>query len=187
MPRRKITLATEEYYHCYNRGVEKRRIFDDAQDFSYFITSLNSFNSIETLGKKRLHKTTKPDAPLVQVVASCILPNHFHFVFRQLHDGGISRLMHRLGVSYSLYYNQKNQRTGTLFQGAFKAKHLATDQDLQQVIAYVYHNNIVHDITNPLKYRNFIDTTNDIVRVRDSNFRQEVVEIIKSKRLDLET
>ena len=185
MPRRKSDFANNEYYHCYNRGVEKRIIFNDTQDFAYFIKSLKAFNTTEVFGKQRLYNKNIGDR-LVEIVCSCLLPNHFHLVLKQNTENGISQFMQRIGISYSMYFNQKNERSGTLFQGSFKSKYLSTDQDLQQVISYVYHNNIVHNITDEKAFSHYIDHYSPVVRDRDSNFGLGVINIIKEKRLDLE-
>lgn len=85
-----------------------------------------------------------------------------------------------------MYFNQKYDRSGSLFQGKFKATHINNDQSLRQVLAYVYYNNIVHDINDKTLYRSSLNTKDDLVRGLASNFgesaQREVVNIIKEMR-----
>ncbi len=185
---RNHTFAVGEYYHCYNRGTDKRVVFDDAQDYSYFIKSLEAYNSTTVLGKLRLQDKSTANQKIVEVVSYCLLPNHFHLILKEIVQGGTSKLLQRVGIGYTLYYNQKNKRSGVLFQGVFKSKHIHNDQDLRQVIAYVNYNNIIHNITNTSLYRSFLNKKSQIVRDFDSNLIGkekliEIVEIIKLQRL----
>jgi hypothetical protein len=93
-----------------------------------------------------------------------------------------------VGTGYTLYFNKKNKRSGSLFQGAFKSKYIGTDQDLRQVIAYVTHNYQVHNITDKKLYRSELNKDLDIVRGFTSNNLEEnnlkeIVAIIKELRL----
>ncbi len=85
-----------------------------------------------------------------------------------------------------MYFNQKYERSGSLFQGPFKSKFIDTDQDLRQVLAYVANNNHIHNITDPHIYRSSINTSDPLVRDLVSNFDHdkqiEVANIIKSLR-----
>ena len=87
---RKQPIITDEYYHIYNRGVDKRDIFNDKKDVDRFIESMWEFNKIEGIESLAFKKTeieSKPlSEPLVAIVACCLNPNHFHFVLKQLVD-----------------------------------------------------------------------------------------------------
>ena len=140
-----------EYYHVFNRGVDKRNIFADRHDYSRFLKSIKEFNQIEPIislyiknrvsdvGVKPLH-----DGALVEIVAYNLLPNHFHFILKQLSDGGVSEFMKRIGGGYTGYFNHKYRRSGSLFQGRFKAVHVDTNDYLLYLSAYVNGNNIIH-------------------------------------------
>lgn len=190
MARRNHEFAIDEYYHCYNRGTDKRVVFIDAQDFNYFIKSIQAYNSIEGLGKLRLYDSVSdnPNDQLVELVSYNLLPNHFHILMKERVELGISKFMQRLGIGYTLYFNKKYIRSGGLFQGAFKSKHIETDQDLRQVLAYVNYNYKIHNVTDENLYRTFLNDTADIVRDPNSNLSDsvnllEVIEIIKLQRL----
>ncbi len=191
MSSRNHTFAVEEYYHCYNRGTEKRTIFLDKQDFAYFLESMKAYNSIEVLGKLRLHKNLMPEQEIVDVLSYCLLPNHFHIVLKEKVENGISNFMQRVGGGYTMYFNQKYERSGVLFQGVFKSKHIETDQDLRQVLAYVTHNNVIHNIIDPDLYRSKLNKNVEIVRGFTSNLENsanmlEIAEIIKLQRLSFD-
>ena len=125
-------FTTNELYHVYNRGVEKRKVFVDKDDYFRFIHDLYEFNdktSAENLYYKQAALKSYEVEPrkiakrklLVEIVAFCLMPNHFHILLRQHQDNGIVKFMQKLGTGYTMFFNQKYQRVGGLFQGKFKA------------------------------------------------------------------
>lgn len=148
---RKQVLVTGEYYHIYNRGVDKRDIFADKKDVYRFVESILEFNRIDgVISLANLRKTkieSKPlSEPLVAIVAYCFNPNHFHFLLKQLVDGGIAKFMQKVQGGYTYYFNVKNSRSGALFQGTFKS-HLIQDENyFNKMLGYVNKNYAVHTI-----------------------------------------
>ncbi len=128
---RKVIFTNKEYYHIYNRGVDKRVIFENKYDYVRFIESMFEFNidkSIGSLYKKRLKNKNdsisnlqKNCEKLVEIIAYCLNHNHYHLLLKQVADGGISKFMHKIGTGYTNYFNEKKDRSGSLFQGSFKA------------------------------------------------------------------
>ncbi|KKQ35700.1 MAG: hypothetical protein US50_C0007G0008 [Candidatus Nomurabacteria bacterium GW2011_GWB1_37_5] len=149
---RKTPLLNENFYHIYNRGTDKRTIFQDKEDINRFIESVIEFNTIEPTGGLFLlsyvekKKAKNPEDNLVEIVAYCLNPNHFHLILYQKKDGGISEFMKRLGGGYTNYFNDKNKRNGVLFQGKFKSAHINSDNDLINLSVYVNLNYKVHKI-----------------------------------------
>ena len=152
---RKEPLITGEYYHIYNRGVDKRDIFNDPKDLKRFKESMKMFNQIEGIGSLEMfHKSVRAldshrkidSDPLVAIVAFCINPNHFHIFLKQLVDGGIAKYMQKTLGGYTYYFNQKHQRSGSLFQGTFKSKLVTNENYLRKIFAYTNQNYLVHDI-----------------------------------------
>ncbi|QSH39047.1 transposase [Candidatus Kaiserbacteria bacterium] len=154
---RKTQLANDEYYHVYNRGTDKRKIVLDAEDANRLVQSLIAFNTASSIGSIYSHyyknkinlssPVTKIDDPLVDIVCYCFNTNHFHFLLKQISDGGISKFMQKFGTGYTRYFNEKYERTGVLFQGKFKARHISNDADLLRMSAYVNLNNRVHQLS----------------------------------------
>jgi len=148
---RKITFVPENYYHIYNRGTEKRNIFINEIDYLRFLVLLYLCNDIkpvkidELLSQGRslrdLLSITR-EKNLVDIGAYCIMPNHFHLLIREKTENGISVFMKKLGTAYSMYFNKKNERSGNLFQGRFKAELIDTDQYLKYLFAYIHLNPI---------------------------------------------
>ena len=147
---RKTIFANDECYHIYNRGVDKRKIFLTPNNYRRFLLGIDEFND-ENLtvslrdkqnANSRSHASGKD--PLVEVIAYCLNSNHYHFILKQLKERGIERFMHRLGTSYSKYFNIKNERSGTLFQGPFKAIHIDSNEYLLYLSVYVNANNFIH-------------------------------------------
>ncbi len=151
---RKFSFAPGEYYHIYNRGTEKRKIFLDWRDHWRFLTLLYVANSQSVIHLSD-HEEKEPmslfDLPkkgiLVDIGAYCLMPNHFHLLLKELGDGNISRFMLKLQTGYPMYFNKKYQRTGSLFEGPFRAKHIVDDNHLKYLFAYIHLNPV--KITDP--------------------------------------
>ncbi|MBU4480292.1 transposase [Patescibacteria group bacterium] len=154
MPRRKIKLENDEYYHIYNRGTDKRNIVSGNWDILRILESLSVFNTTESVGSIYEHSFEKnqlgtPSSKLVEIVAFNILGNHYHLVLRQLVDNGISKFMQSFGGGYTKHFNEKRKRSGVLFQGPFKSEHIDSDEYLNYVVAYVNLNHFIHGLGTP--------------------------------------
>ncbi len=148
---RKQQIITGEYYHIYNRGVDKRDIFGDRKDLLRFVESVKEFNKIEgIISLANLRKTeikSRPASdPLVAIVVYCFNPNHFHFVLKQLVDGGIAKFMQKLQGGYTYYFNVKHSRSGALFQGTFKSQIMNNENYFNKILGYTNKNYQVHNI-----------------------------------------
>ena len=144
---RKTPLVEGEYYHIYNRGVDKRAIFENLTNLSRFFQSIEEFNVIKPIGSiflNSFNKKAKNNGKLVEIICYCLNPNHFHFILRQLVENGISEFMKRLSGGYTQYFNIQHKRNGVLFQGRFKSSHIDSDTYLRHVSAYINLNNRFH-------------------------------------------
>lgn len=150
---RKDPFINGEYYHIYNRGIDKRIIFNENKDYERFIMLLYISNSNEEKSfrldnlinhiKKSFSEIMILDKgePLVSIGAWCLMPNHFHILVKQEVDGGITKLMKKIGTGYSMYFNIKYDRQGALFGGPFKSKLIGQDDNyLRQLFAYIHLN-----------------------------------------------
>lgn len=153
MGARKTEFANGEFFHVYNRGVDKRIIFTDTYDINRFFKSIIEFNVIDPIGSLYENSflqlggsTPKLDEKLVNIIAYCLNPNHFHFILEQLEDGGISEFMKRLSGGYTGYFNNKYERSGALFQGRFKSVHIDFNGYLLHVSSYVNLNDRAHQL-----------------------------------------
>lgn len=173
---RKTVFAEGEFYHIYNRGTEKRTIFLDEQDFMRFLQSLEEFNTLDPVGgifqnsfrKKQLRGSTsksdnlvKQEEKLVNIIAYCLNQNHYHLILQQVSEKGIEKFMQRLGTGYTMYFNNKYERTGALFQGKFKAVHIDSNIYLLHVSAYVNLNDRVHQLRGSTSKSSWIEYTKE--------------------------
>lgn len=143
MSLRKTPLVVGEYYHIYNRGNSKQTIFHDKNDYCRFIKILFLSNGevgfkVSVAGKEVFDFDR--GNPLVDIGAYCLMPNHFHLLLTQIKEGGISKFMQKLSTGYSMYYNKKYERTGTLFEGKFKSEHADNDRYLKYLFSYIHLN-----------------------------------------------
>ena len=141
---RKIVFSEGEYYHIYNRGVEKRNVFLTQEDHERFIKLLYLANSekafiFRLVQGLPLYKIDRGEV-LCSIGAYVLMPNHFHILLRETKEGGISRFMEKLMTGYSMYFNKRHERVGPLFQGRFKARHVEQDEYLKYLFAYIHLN-----------------------------------------------
>lgn len=172
--RRKVNFVTGEFYHIYNRGVDKRPIFSGVDDIKRFFQSMEEFNTEKAIGsiyENSFLKTKKSQlgseaSKLVNFVCYCLNSNHYHFVLEQVLDNGIEKFMQRFGTGYTKYFNNRHKRTGSLFQGVFKSSHINSNEYLLHVSAYVNLNNRVHKINDNLGWNSW----NEYIHKNKSNF-----------------
>ncbi|MBL7053287.1 MAG: transposase, partial [Candidatus Portnoybacteria bacterium] len=144
-------------------GVDKRTIFEETEDLNRFFQSMEEFNVLKPIGsiysntfKKKQSllrgkapkldsRADKSEEKLVEFVCFCLNPNHYHFMLEQLVDNGIQKFMHKIATGYTGYFNKKYKRTGSLFEGKFKAVLVKSDEDLMYVSAYINLNNRAHN------------------------------------------
>lgn len=142
MPSRNTVKHYEEdaYYHIYNRGVEKRVIFQEDKDYEVFLNLLKRHLSREQEQNKR-GEVYESFAGRLELQAYCLMPNHFHLLIYLNNDiHAITELMRRVAGSYTTYFNNKYQRVGPLFQGVFKASKVDSDPYLLHITRYIHRN-----------------------------------------------
>lgn len=139
---RKASFASGEYYHIYNRGTDKRIIFNDKDDYHHFMNLLYAVNSKDRFVFRYVHENiyNLNNDKLVYIGAYCLMPNHFHLILTQAEEGSISKFMQKLTTAYSMYYNKKYKRNGALFQGKFKSQHAKDDRYFKYLFSYVHLN-----------------------------------------------
>ncbi|MDD2730903.1 MAG: transposase [Candidatus Portnoybacteria bacterium] len=139
-----------ELYHVLSRGVDKRKIFMDNKDYFRFIHDLFEFNdeapAVNTFRKMNdivsrynRHKRKSREL-LVDVLAFCLMPNHYHLFLKSRGEGGVSKFMRKLNVGYAKYFNQKYKRTGTLFEGRYKSIRIASQAHFIYLPYYIHLN-----------------------------------------------
>lgn len=164
----RIQFADGQFYHVYNRGTEKRKIFLDNFDYQRFLLSMELMNDRKDglMIAWRDYRSTNPSSdletflrwhlrrrePLVEFLCFALLPNHYHFILRQVAERGVGEFMRRIGIAHTMYFNEKYKRTGVLFQGTFKATQIKPNA-LLYLSAYVNCNSEVHGISRTEVYR----------------------------------
>jgi len=140
MSTRKQTFAPGEFYHLYNRGTEKRKIFLDKQDYYKFLFLMYICNTVKSLELRKIGEHFDREEQLVDIGAYCLMPNHFHILITEKTDGGISKYMLKFMTAYTMYFNKKYKRTGKLCEGVFKSTHVHNDNYLRYLYSYIHLN-----------------------------------------------
>lgn len=139
------------FYHVYNRGVEKRVIFQDPQDYKVFLSYLKCyleppqkiiFREITIKGQnfKRPERTLNNFFEKLDLLAFCLMPNHFHFIVRQTQQKSMEYFMRSLLTRYTTYFNKRYRRVGHLFQGTYKAALIDREEYLLHLSRYIHLN-----------------------------------------------
>jgi|SRR3989338_1658080 len=159
---RKAIFAANEYYHIYNRGTEKRNVFNNQREIDRFLGLLYICNRSESANMREQGRSLKEigviatTQKLVSICAYCLMPNHFHLLLKEVSHGGISKFMQKILTGYTLFFNANHERSGALFQGKFKAEHVNNDEYLKYIISYI-HLNPVKIIEPHWKEKGIID------------------------------
>lgn len=149
MPSRNLIkeYAEESYYHIYNRGVDKQVVFKQQEDFVVFLGLLKRY-----LGSELQKNSNRIDHPNyfneVELLAFCLMPNHFHlFIYQADNKDAITRFMRSIITAYSMYFNKKYKRVGPLFQQRYKAVRITDEAQFEHISRYIH--------LNPAKYSDY--------------------------------
>ena len=165
---RKFQFSIGEFYHLYNRGINKMPIFLDVFDKKRFIKLLFVCNSRKSVVFKSIQGQSLDEIDrgetLVDIGIYCLVPNHFHLLIKEKTENGISEFVKKVATGYSMYFNKKYERTGSLFEGPFKAKRIDTDEYLKYIFSYIHLNPIKiidsqwkeNKITDRVKAKNYL-------------------------------
>ncbi|MBI2597543.1 transposase [Candidatus Daviesbacteria bacterium] len=156
MPYRITPLVNGEIYHVFNRGVAKLPIFRDRRDYNRFLETIYyyqfqgpkpQFSQLKRFKDFNFEKNKR----IVELNCYCLMPNHYHFLLKQLEDNGISEFMNKTSNSYTKYFNTRHTRVGPLLQGQFKAIRIESEEQLIHVSRYIHLNPIVSFLVKDLK------------------------------------
>lgn len=124
--------------------------------------------------------------PLVSMIAYCLNPNHFHFILKQSVDGGIAKFMQKLQGGYTYYFNVKNFRSGSLFQGTFKSQIIVNENYFNKLLGYVNKNYQIHDIPENKKdlvFAGDYEYENNNFKIVSKTEGEGMLEIFKGTKL----
>lgn len=172
--RRKRTVEIGDILHVYNRGVDKRRVYSDTRDYCRFIDYLSycrKYNYPFSTHQKQLKQATTEESrkvinsiqetfhayktPLCKIIAYMLMPNHFHLILEETHEGGIARFMQKVSNAYTKYFNRRNERSGSLFQGRYKYVWIESNEQLLHLSRYIHINPVTTDIVSVNKITDY--------------------------------
>jgi len=134
---RKRVLIPKRFYHIYNRGNRKQRIFNFPSDRKYLIRKIRYLAS----------------ECRILIPTFCLMDNHFHLILKQESDISISKFMQRLMTSYCVYFNRRYNLTGHLFQDRFKSRMIKNLKDLGSTVLYIANNPVTAEyVKDPNHY-----------------------------------
>lgn len=194
-------FVAESYYHVYNRGVNRRRIFLDDDDYCYFSALFARHLDLKP------HQDAKGREYLwlreeLEVVAYCWMPNHFHLLIFQHEERGLLKLMMSVCTAYTIYFNKKYKRRGPLFENNYRASLISEDIYLQHISRYIHLNpkeyktwlyssykdyvgSVQNDWVKPSSILELFDSKNQYIKfVADYQAAHKELEIIKHELAD---
>lgn len=157
MPYRKVVFSEGQSYHVFNRSINKEIIFNNKREINRFFSLINfyrfktniSFSEYCSLNKenrKVIEKLNITSQARVEIYSFCLMPNHYHFLIKQLQPKGISDFISNIQNGYAKYYNIKNNRYGSLFCGMFKAISISSEEQFFHVSRYIHLNPIMANL-----------------------------------------
>jgi len=159
MPRRKLVLANGQTYHVFNKCIQGVEIFCKKRDTEIFLLATKYYLQFKPSAKFSVFRQQKSKYSinlknkLVNLLAYCLMPNHFHLILTQIKTKGIEKFISRLTNSFSHYFNTKYNRKGSLFESSFKAVRIATEQQLIHLTRYIHLNPVTsYLVNNPINY-----------------------------------
>jgi len=154
MARRKYPLVTDQFYHVFNKSIDNRPLFTNKREYSIFLEMIRYYQIADErkvsfsrfrLWSQRLRSIFFQEAwgnksLFVEVTAFCVMPNHYHFLLKQIKDNGISKFLSDFQNSFTRFYNLKYERKGHLFAGPFKSVLIGNESQLVHVSRYIHLN-----------------------------------------------
>jgi len=153
MPRRAHILVSDEIYHVFNRSVGREEIFNNKRAlnrakelFGYYRfphkIRYSRYLTLPFQLQQAYATEYMKRQPTVELYAFSLMPNHYHLLIKQLHEKGIAKFVANMQNSFAKYFNLKNERHGTLFEHAYKAKRVETDEEFLHLSRYIHLNPI---------------------------------------------
>jgi putative transposase len=149
---RTLQLITGNFYHIFNRGVDKRKIFLRYGHYQRFIKTIRNILDTGSATQRLIYNQSLALKYKVKIHAYCLMPNHYHFLIQQTADNGITDFMHNLDTSYTKFINLNTHRSGRMFEYTFKAKAIASNELLLHVSRYIHLNPLINHITETLDF-----------------------------------
>lgn len=144
---RRTPIAVDEWYHCFNRGIDRRTVFESEDDCRRFEQLLYLANDIKPIDRDNFSHLSHGDIlqrprkqNIVSIAAYCLMKKHYHIALQEVVENGISTFMQKLGTGYAMYFNKKHARIGNLFVKPFRSKHIDNDAYLRKVVQYIHLN-----------------------------------------------
>lgn len=152
MPGRLTPIVSNQIYHIYNRGIDRRPTFTDKREYERALETiryyrfkdlplrLSKFITLDDKRKAEILQIINESKQLIKIISFNLMPNHFHFLLRQEEEKGISTFLSNFQNSYTRYFNTKHNRDGSLFLDQFKAVLVETDEQLIHLSRYIHLN-----------------------------------------------
>jgi len=151
MANKKIILATNEFYHIFNRTIANEVVFSDKHHLNRILSltnfyrfkvplSYSKFQNLANEEKKEILSVIYRSLPLVEIYSFAFMPNHYHFLVKQLQDNGIDDFISNLQNSFAKFYNKKFNRKGSLFCHSFERVRIETEEQFIHISRYIHLN-----------------------------------------------
>ncbi len=178
MPGRETDLITDETYHIFNKSIDHKKIFHNTTDKIEFLNVIRYYSYKDTYLRFSLYKKLpsarkemyddmvfQTDNRLINILAYCIMPTHYHLLLRQRTDYGISRYLSQVQNSFTRYHNTRHKRSGHIFIHSFKAVHISSEDQFKHVSRYIH--------LNPYSGK-LVKTKNEVLSYEWSSCREYV-------------
>jgi REP element-mobilizing transposase RayT len=131
--------APDSFYHIYNRGNNKQVIFRDKDDYVVFLALLKRYLSKKP-EKDHYGRPYRNLYDELELLAFCLMPNHFHLFVYQSSETATMQLLQSVGTAFSVYFNKKYKQTGRIFQDIYKASRVDEEEYWLHISRYIHLN-----------------------------------------------
>lgn len=158
MPRRETKFFNDCFYHIYNRGVNRSEIFFENRNYYFFLKKVKQYI-----------------LPCADIVAYCLMPNHFHLLILVKNLEEISTAMKKVFLSYTKSLNKEVNRSGPLWEGRYKSKFVPGDDYLLHLTRYIHLNPVKAKLVNKPEDWNFSSYSDYIKENRTTLVNKNII------------
>jgi putative transposase len=155
MPRRRTRFSPSNFYHVYNRGNNREKIFLEGENYRFFLQKLHTYFELQG----------------ICLIAYCLMPNHYHLIVKPNRAIDFSNVMRSFSVSYVKSINKVYHRVGHLFQGNFEARAVESDEYLTHLIRYIHFNPVRAKLVTRAEdwsYSDYAEWISDFVEIDEA-------------------
>jgi putative transposase len=154
----KAKLVMDKIYHVCNKSIAGFGIFKNKYNCNRFLYALDYYNnvhvwtSLSQVIKRKTYQYNniifKKTDSLIKIIAYCIMPDHYHLIFKITSSNSVTKYINDVENSYSRYFNIRYSRKGPLWQSSFRCIRIRSENQLLHTTRYIHLNPVTAGIVS---------------------------------------